>query len=102
MVTKALGGSQTRDSLVITDSLDDRDLLEPCQGPMRVICPDAHFHEAFRNIYVPGLYISRVKRPNLRFIYRSIISDELSVWILASLMLATQPLQKQPTKPGKR
>ncbi|MEO6269301.1 MAG: HAD family hydrolase, partial [Lautropia sp.] len=91
-VAKALGEHRVRDALVITDSLDDRDLLEACQRPLRVIWPEARFHEAFQDVYVPGLYINRVKRPNLRFIYRSIISDELSVWVLASLMVATQPL----------
>ncbi len=91
-VAKALGEDRVRDALVVTDSLDDRDLLEACQRPLRVIWPQARFHEAFQDVYVPGLYISRVKRPNLRFIYRSIISDEFSVWVLASLMFATQPL----------
>jgi len=43
-------------------------------------------------MYLPGLYISRVKRPGVRYIYRSIISDEFSIWVLASVTLVSQPL----------
>jgi hypothetical protein len=81
-----------RRSLVITDSEDDRDLLDACQTPLLMVWPTARFHPAFQQVYVPGLYITRIKRPGVRFIYRSIISDEFSVWVLASLLLATQPL----------
>ena len=92
MVEAALGRDAVRRSLVITDSLDDQDLLEAAGRPMRVIWPQARFRPAFQNVYIPGLYITRIKRPGVRFIYRSIISDEFSVWILASFMLAMHPL----------
>ena len=41
-----------------------------------MIWPEARFREAFHEVYIPGLYTSRVKRPGMRYIYRSIISDE--------------------------
>ncbi len=92
MVEAELGADAVRRSLVVTDSLDDQDLLAAAGRPMRVIWPQARFRPAFQNIYVPGLYITRIKRPGVRFIYRSIISDEFSVWVLASITLAFYPM----------
>ncbi len=90
LVAKAIGEAQVRDALLVTDSLDDRDLLEACGHPMRVTWPEARFLEAFHDIYLPGLYTSRVKRPGMRYIYRSIISDDFSIWVLASIPFALE------------
>ena len=57
--------------MLITDSLDDLGLLEVCLHPLRVIWPEARFREAFHDVYLPGLYTSRVKRPGTRYIYGS-------------------------------
>ena len=91
LVAKVLGQGSVSRALFVTDSLDDQDLLEKCKRPMRVVWPEANFVPAFQDIYIPGLYISRVKRPGMRYIYRSIISDEMSVWVLASITLVTHP-----------
>jgi hypothetical protein len=91
LVAKAIGEAAVCKALLITDSLDDLDLLEACLRPLRVIWPEAAFREAFHDVYLPGLYTSRVKRPGKRYIYRSVISDDYSVWVLASIPLALQP-----------
>lgn len=92
LVESALGRADVCNALLVTDSLDDVDLLDRCLHPLRVIWPEARYRDAFEELYLPGLYISRVKRPGVKYIYRSIISDEFSVWVLASITLATQPL----------
>ncbi len=93
LVEEAIGEAAVRDALLVTDSLDDLDLLTVCLQPLRVVWPGAAFHPAFRDVYLPGLYISRVKRPGQRYIYRGIISDEYSLWLLASLpFIVTEPL----------
>ena len=91
MVEKLLGVQEVCDALLVTDSLDDRDLLESCLQPLRVVWPEAAFREAFHQVYIPGMYTSRIKRPGIRYIYRSIVSDEFSLWVLASIPLVTQP-----------
>ncbi|MGE0311735.1 MAG: HAD family hydrolase [Lautropia sp.] len=92
VVAARLGEAAVRDALVVTDSLDDKPLLQACAVPMRVTWPGARFHPAFQDLYLPGLYISRVKRPNVNFIYRSIVSDEFSIWVLASLVFASESI----------
>ena len=92
LVVKALGEGWVCNALLVTDSLDDHDLLESCRRPLRVIWPEARYRDAFDDMYMPGLYISRVKRPGVRYIYRSIISDEFSIWVLASITLVAQPV----------
>lgn len=91
LVVRRLGQDEVSRALLVTDSLDDHDLLEHCGRPLRVIWPEARFLEAFHDVYIPGLYISRVKRPGMRYVYRSIISDEFSIWVLASITLVAQP-----------
>ena len=91
LVVKAVGEAEVCGALLITDSLDDLDLLQTCLHPLRVIWPEARFREAFHDVYLPGLYTSRVKRPGKRYIYRSVISDDYSVWVLASIPLALHP-----------
>ena len=90
LLAKAIGEAEVCGALVVTDSLDDLDLLQACQRPLRVVWPDARFREAFHDIYLPGLYTSRVKRPGKRYIYRSVISDDFSVWVLASIPFALE------------
>ena len=91
-VAAVIGEAAVREALLVTDSLDDRDLLEVCLRPLRVIWPQARYRDAFESLYLPGLYISQVKRPGVRYIYRSIVSDEFSIWVLASITLVSQPL----------
>ena len=90
LVVKAIGAAEPAGALVVTDSLDDLDLLQACRRPLRVTWPEARFREAFHDIYLPGLYTSRVKRPGMRYIYRSVISDDFSVWVLASIPFALE------------
>jgi hypothetical protein len=92
LVVKAVGEAEVCSALLITDSLDDLDLLQACLCPMRVVWPEARFREAFHDVYLPGLYTSRVKRPGKRYIYRSVISDDYSIWVLASIPFALHTL----------
>lgn len=91
MVAKAIGQQEVCNALLVTDSLDDLDLLQACLEPLHVVWPEAAYREAFHQVYIPGMYTSRVKRPGMKYIYRGIVSDEYSLWILASIPLVTQP-----------
>jgi hypothetical protein len=92
MVVTAVGEAEVCNALLVTDSADDLDLLETCMRPLRVLWPEARYRDAFHDTYIPGLYISRVKRPGMNYIYRGIISDEFALWVLASITLVTQPI----------
>jgi hypothetical protein len=92
MVCAAIGEAGVRNALLVTDSVDDLDLLQTCARPLRVVWPGARYRDAFSDTYVPGLYITRVKRPGMKYIYRGIVSDEFVLWVLASIALATTPV----------
>jgi hypothetical protein len=91
-VTEVLGADEVRKSLVITDALDDVDILKESARPLRVIWPDSVYVEAFQSTYIPGQYISRVKRPGQQYINRVIIRDDFVFWVLASIALAQSPI----------
>jgi len=86
-----LGKADVQAALLVTDSVDDLDLLEACARPFRVIWPAARFHEAFSNAYIPGLYTIRIKRGK-GHIFHSILKEDFALWVLASLALASNPV----------
>ncbi len=89
LVSKAMGDDFVQRSLLVTDSLDDQDILERCARPLRVIWPMARFRAAFSGHYLPGQYVSKVKHPGERYIYRVILREDYLFWLLASISLAS-------------
>jgi hypothetical protein len=87
----AVGPETLGSSLVVTDSLDDLPLLAKCGTPLRTVWPGARFRRAFTRIYLPGDYITHVKRPGEQYIARVIIQEDLFFWVLASVFLAPHP-----------
>lgn len=88
----ALGEDTVRRGLVITDSSDDLPLLDACALPLRTVWPDARTHPALSEIYLPGRYLSRVKRPGERYIVRGVLQEDFAFWLLASVALAGLPM----------
>ncbi len=87
-----LGPDTLRESLCVTDSLQDALLLKACARPFRTVWAKARFRPAFADLYVPGRYLTQVKRPNKQYIRRSILQDDFALWVLASVWLAPLPL----------
>lgn len=90
-VNATAGGDVVSHSLLLTDSMDDADILAACHTPMRVVWPEARFVDAFESTYIPGQYLSRVKRPGQQYLYKVIIRDDFVFWVLASISLALNP-----------
>ena len=88
-VNGVVGAETVEQSMLVTDSLDDRDILEKCARPLRVIWPQARFISAFSGTFIPGQYVSKVKRPGQQYIYRMILREDYLFWLLASISLAT-------------
>jgi len=92
MVVSKLGHEAVRRALVLTDSPQDAPLLDVCAVPMRIEWPEARFRPALSDHYLPGQYLSVVKRPGERYIARGILQEDFALWVLASMALATQPI----------
>lgn len=88
---RAVGPELLATGLVVTDSLDDLPLLARCARPLRTVWAGARFRRALERIYVPGEYISRVKRPTERYILRVILQEDFIFWVLASVWVAASP-----------
>lgn len=91
-VTTMLGANSVNQTLVVTDSADDIELLNACARPLRAVWPEAKYQHALSDVYLPGQYITRIKRPNERYIWRGILQEDFAFWILSSIGLATLPL----------
>jgi phosphoserine phosphatase len=77
--------SQIAGAAVITDSLTDAPLLAACEKPCLTVWSAARYEKAFPGkIYLPGDYLSRVKRPR-QGAFKSLIKEDLVVWVLVGL-----------------
>ena len=85
LVAAAYGEAFMRESLVVTDSADDSDLLAESAVACLTVWPEAQWREALSGVYMPFEYLSRVKRPRSRYVWTSIIQEDYAFWILASL-----------------
>lgn len=91
LAVAALGEDTVRRALVITDSTDDLPLLEACTQPLRTVWPEAWHRPALSELYVPGRYLTRIRRPGERYITRTILQEDFAFWLLASVALAWLP-----------
>jgi hypothetical protein len=73
-------------SVVVTDSMNDRELLERCAVPCLVVWESAEFRPAFKKnrVYLPGDYTHKVKRPNIGARYEYIRETGV-MWVIAGL-----------------
>jgi len=92
MAQERLDDGTVAGSLVLSDSLDDLPLLDACRRPLLTIWPGACFRAALSRTYLPGQYLSQVKRPGERYIIRGILKEDFAFWILASVGLAAMPV----------
>jgi hypothetical protein len=75
----------------VTDSLNDLDVLGSCARPMRTLWSQARYHQALGDVYLPGEYISRIKRPGKRYVFGGILQEDFVLWFLSSIGLAVNP-----------
>lgn len=92
LVVGALGDDTVRRALVLTDSAQDLTLLDACARPLRAVWPEARHQHALSGVYLPGQYLTYVKRPGARYIVRGILQEDFAFWVLSSVALATLPL----------
>jgi haloacid dehalogenase-like hydrolase len=91
LVRAALGAEALSTALFITDSLEDAPVLACCRRPLRVVWPGSVYPRALSRVYLPGLYLSLIKRPGQRYIWRSVIQEDFAYWVLGTLTLAAYP-----------
>jgi hypothetical protein len=88
----ALGEETVRRGLLITDSVHDLPVLRACKLPIRTAWPGATYRRALADIYLPGEYLTRVKRPGAHYIRRGILQEDFAFWVLSSIALAPNPM----------
>jgi hypothetical protein len=88
LAVDAVGERTVRESLAVTDSISDRPLLAVCARPLLTVWPDAAFRPAHASAYLPGRYLSEVKRPGQHHFRINVLQDEFLIWVLASIPLA--------------
>ena len=98
LAIRALGPTTVERSLVVTDSKDDLPLLRRCARPHRVTWPGARFIPAHVGVYLPGDYLTKIKRPGTRYVFRSILQEDFAFWVLSSVALRLEAAPHTPWK----
>jgi glycosyltransferase involved in cell wall biosynthesis len=88
----ALGTETLARGLILTDSLQDLELLQHCATPLRTLWSGARYRRALSHAYLPGEYLSHIKRPGERYIVRGILQEDFAFWVLSSIALTIHPL----------
>jgi hypothetical protein len=91
LVRDAIGPAALARALVVTDSPDDGALLEAARVPLLIRWPGARWQRALRRVYLPGQYLSRVKRPGAQYVRRMILPEDFAFWVLSSVFIAPNP-----------
>jgi hypothetical protein len=78
MVRCELDAETVSSNLMVTDSVDDLDVLQSCALPRRTVLPQACYRRALGRVYLPGECISQIKRPGERYIYRGILQEDFA------------------------
>jgi hypothetical protein len=88
MAMRELGADMVARSLVLTDSVNDLELLQCCARPLRTLWPQARYRRALGDVYLPGEYISKIKQPGGRYIFRGVLQGDFAFWLLSSIGLS--------------
>jgi len=83
LLVRALGEEPLSRALVITDSEQDRPLLDACARPFLLRWPGARYRRALHRPLLPFDYLTQVKRPG-KGAAKAVFLEDFSVWILAS------------------
>jgi haloacid dehalogenase-like hydrolase len=91
MAARKLDAETLGRCLFVTDSINDLEVLQNCARPLRTVWPQARYLPAFSGVYLPGQYISQIKRPGERYIFGVVLREDFAFWLLSSIGLAINP-----------
>lgn len=92
MVEKSIGAEALSTATLITDSLDDLPVLEKVAKPLLVVWDKAKYISPMSDLYLPMMYLHKVKRAGENYIVKSVLGDDLPILLLALSWLSPQPL----------
>lgn len=88
LLEKTIDRATVAQSLVVTDSYTDADLLRVCKTPCLAVWREALFQRAFDGwVYLPTDYLSKVKRPRQRA-NRTLLIYDILPWVLVGLSIS--------------
>ena len=92
MVQEFIDDDKIASSILITDSLDDLPLLNKVAKPFLVVWSKAKYNAPMRDFYFPMMYLHKVKKPGEKYIFKTILGDDLPILLLTFSWLSTQPI----------
>lgn len=83
LIKKAEGADILRRSIFITDSLDDKPVLDEAQYPVLIEWPRDKRFTALRDVYFPFVYTEKAKWPGCRPVLNNFFLDDVPALLLA-------------------
>ena len=82
-VRDAIGDAALRQAVVVTDDDRDQPLIDAAAGGVVVRWPGTRSFRAFDGVYLPLIYLSRVKRQGQNALVREVLLDDFALLLLA-------------------
>ncbi|MGB1026159.1 MAG: hypothetical protein ACPGYL_06365, partial [Rhodospirillaceae bacterium] len=93
LVEDHLGAEGLTKAVVITDDeTRDADLLAASNHPVGGVWPNASYHRAFSDFWLPLDYVTKVKHPGRGHVKRTFLGEDWLVLLLAAAPLSVAPL----------
>ncbi|MCC0176342.1 hypothetical protein I4641_05045 [Waterburya agarophytonicola K14] len=91
MLREQLSESSIKSAILVTDSLDDKPLLDLVEKPCLIIWSLAKYIPPLKDVYLPFFYLKKVKRVGEKYILKVILWDDLPILLLAFSWQAINP-----------
>lgn len=91
-VEKVIGSEALQNSIAITDSMADEDVLQAAKVGALVTWPEAVYQQAGMSPMLPYVYLKKIKRPNENYFTRAIIGHDYLTLVMAFALYNDQPL----------
>lgn len=88
----ALSQEELDNAAVITDSMDDEQLLNIVGAPYFIRWPEAKYVPAMSDAYIPFLYLEKAKRPGEQYFVRNVFGDDWLALVFAVAWISPNPL----------
>lgn len=96
LLAEANIGVSPAEATVVTDSLDDADLLQASPKPLLVRWPGCLVQPALSWVYLPLYYCERIRRPGQRHFFLAVLQGEFAITVLGAVWLCDAPLWLVP------
>lgn len=88
VLKRHIGEEVIKNAILVTDSINDKTLLDAVGYSFLIKWPDAKYETALKNVYLPFVYLTYAKHPNGQYFFRRIVLDDIAILVLCMSIIS--------------